>query len=833
MKKILILLIGLVSLTIHAQTVEQMNKYMRFVPSNMKASDINPSDIPSEDILRQMGLSEEEISEAMDYKYQRGKYNPNYIDTTGAETTLVQSDLFYGSMNDSLFDLNDSIIYPSAKIYGQDFFRNNSISFFSRAYDNQAPDNYLLGENDELTISIWGLAEHSEVVTVSESGYINSRIAGRIYVGSKNLKTVKSLVRNRMNSFFDLKKSQFDLTLNYSRVISVNIIGEVFNPGSYSIPATNTAFNALVAAGGPSQIGSVRNIYLMRDGKTIDSLDVYKFLFDPSTSQDLFMQNNDYLYVPVAANVVDLKGEVNRPYTYEVKSGDKLVDMIKYAGGFTKMAYKNGITIKRIDNNSVKTITVDEVGADNLNLINGDEILVNSIQGIPTDLVYINSSTGVSGEYQFSEGERVYDMLLKSNSFSDDLFLESAYLVRTSEDYTKDYIILNIAEIVQEPTSESNILIQEYDELFFLSKRDYMDDFELTISGAVRLPNTFSFGEGINLADVLMMAGGLAQEASGAKIDISRIVDYDAETNQIKSKRTLVRSFDISNDGDLSDEALNFPLEPYDQVAVRVNPDYQEVRTIVLTGEVQFPGVYSLLSKDETIAEVINRAGGLKSSADMSAVKMYRNTKVEESPDNEIDFFEDDEEIVNGFFSDGEFVQIVPLNEEKDKMNKIEKSYIEKYIPVHLELKKAMKYDNSKYNIVLNDRDSIHISAKQDLITITGALSNFDQTSISVPHLERRANYYINNYAGGFTKHNVKENTLVISPSGKVAKAKDFGLFILYPRVEMGSTIKLTEDIKIKRQKPEPVDWTKVLESTVTKISALASLYILYLSRQQ
>ena len=239
------------------------------------------------------------------------------------------------------------------------------------------------------------------------------------------------------------------------------------------------------------------------------------------------------------------------------------------------------------------------------------------------------------------------------------------------------------------------------------------------------------------------------------------------------------------------------------------------------------------MSKDETIAEVINRAGGLKSSADMSSVKMYRNTKVENIPDNEIDFFEDDEEIVNGFFSDGEFVQIVPLNEEKDKINKVGKSYIEKYIPIHLELKKAMKYDNSKYNIVLNDMDSIHISAKQDLITITGAISNFDQTSISVPYLERRANYYINNYAGGFTKHNVKENTLVISPSGKVTKAKDFGLFILYPRVEMGSTIKLTEDIKIKRQKPEPVDWTKVLESTVTKISALASLYILYLSRQQ
>ena len=833
MKKILILLIGLVSLHAHAQTIEQMQKYMRFVPSNMKASDINPSDIPSEDVLRQMGLSDKEISEAMDYKYQIGKYNPNFIDTSSTETSLIQSNLLYNSMSDSLFEFKDSIIYPSAKIYGQDFFRNNSISFFTRAYDNQAPDNYLLGENDELTISIWGLAEHSEVVTVSESGYINSSIAGRIYVGSKNFKTVKSLVRNRMNSFFDLKKSQFDLKLNYSRVISVNIIGEVFNPGSYSIPATNTLFNALVAAGGPSQIGSVRNIYLMRDGKTIDSLDVYKYLFDPSTSQDLFMQNNDYIYVPVASNVIDLKGEVNRPYSYEVKSGDKLVDLIKYAGGFTKMAYKNGITVKRIFNNSIKTITVDEVGTDNLDLNNGDEITVNSIQGIPTDLVYVNSSTGISGEYQFTEGERVYDMVLKSNSLSDDLFLESAYLVRTSKDYSKDYIVLDIEQIVHDPTSQFNILLNEYDELFFLSNRDYRDDFEVTISGAVRLPNTFSYGVGINLADILMMSGGLAQEASGAKIDISRIVDYDAEKNQIKPKRTLVRSFNISNDGKLSNEAMNFTLEPFDQVAVRVNPNYQKVRTITLSGEVKFPGVYSLISKDETVAEVIKRAGGLKISADMGAVKMYRYTKVEESPDNMIDFFEDDEEIVNGFFSEGEFVQIIPLNEEKDKMNELDKSFIDKYIPVHLELKKAMKYNNSKYNIVLHDMDSIHISAKQDLITITGALSNFEQTSISVPHLERRANYYINNYAGGFTKHNIKENTLVISPSGKVAKAKDFGLFILYPRVKMGSTIKITEDIKIKRQKPEPVDWTKVLESTVTKISALASLYILYLSRQQ
>ena len=277
---------------------------------------------------------------------------------------------------------------------------------------------------------------------------------------------------------------------------------------------------------------------------------------------------------------------------------------------------------------------------------------------------------------------------------------------------------------------------------------------------------------------------------------------------------------------------MYFELEPYDQVAVRINPDFEQVRSIILSGEVKYPGQYSLTKKDETIADIIKRAGGLKEYGDANAVKMYRMTRELESPINDIDFYEDDEEIVNGFFSDGEFVQIVPLNEEIEKKDMLNKSYFHKYTPVHINLSKAIKYNNSRYNIVLNDQDSIYIPRTQDLISITGALSNFEETSISVPFMERRANYYINNFAGGFSKHNVKSNTLVISPSGSVAKAKDFGLFILYPRVQKGSTIKITEDVKIKRKKPEPVDWTRVLESTVTKISALASLYILYLSRQ-
>ena len=423
------------------------------------------------------------------------------------------------------------------------------------------------------------------------------------------------------------------------------------------------------------------------------------------------MQNNDYLYVPSAQNLIEIKGEVNKPYTYESKEDDKLIDLIKYAGGFTKLAYKNGIAVNRIDGNSIKTITVDEVGSKNLSLKNGDEIMVNSIQGIPSDFVYIHSSTGVSGEYQFSIGEKIYDMLLKSNSLSDDLFLESAYLVRTSsDDYSKEYLILDIAGIVENPNSESNITIEEYDEIFFLSKRDYMDEFEVSITGGVRLPNTFSYGKGLNLSDLILMSGGLVQKSAGAKIDISRIADYDAETNVLQAKRTIVRSFKISNDGKIDDEAANFNLEPYDQVAIRINPDYEPVRTVAITGEVEYPGIYSLKSKDETIVDLILRAGGIKSTGDADAVRMYRMMEIEEKPKNEIDYYEDDEEIVNGFFSEGEFVQIIPVNGESDEpVNKIDKSYVSKYTPVHVNLDKGMKYRKSKYNIVLHDLDSINI----------------------------------------------------------------------------------------------------------------------------
>ncbi|MBJ10659.1 MAG: hypothetical protein CMP66_04275 [Flavobacteriales bacterium] len=832
MKKIILFaLTVLLYCTAIAQS-DVSKQYMRFAPSNLNASNVNPSDIPSEQVLRQMGLSESEIQEAMDFKYQKGKYNPNAVDSSAFDFKKNRADNLYLAMGDTAF-FNDSVQYPIGKIFGQDMFRNNDLNFFNRAFDAQAPENYLLAEGDELTISIWGMADHSENVVVNKKGYISTSRAGRIYIGGKNFKTAKSLIKNRMGNYYDLNRSQLDVTLSYSRVITVNIVGEVFNPGSYTIPATNTAFNALIAAGGPSQIGSVRNIYLRRNGKTVDSLDVYAFLFDPTSSQNLFMQNNDYLYVAPAEKIVEVKGAVNRPYTFEAKAGDVVADMIRYAGGFTAKAYRNGITVRRIDGNNIKTLTLDATASQNLQLKSGDEIVVNSILGIPSNVVKVNSSTGVSGDYEFVKGETVYDVMLKSNSLTEETFVEKAYLVRTKSDFTKEYIVLEIANIISDFTSASNITLQEYDELYIFSQRDFIDEFKIDVNGGVRSAGTFHYGEGLTLGDALVLAGGMVQESGGGKVEISRVVDYDVANNQLSPKRAIVQGYPITNEGELSENALAYELKPYDQVSIRLNPDFEEVRTVQLMGEVNFPGTYTLLSREETVADLIERAGGLKSHADANSVQMYRWMTVEKEANNMIDFYEDDEEIVNGFFSNGKFVQIIPTNEEEESLITKNKEYMDLYNPVYLHLAKALKHPKSKYNLVLQDRDSISIPITNDVVTITGALEHLSNNAISAPYFDgARANYYVNNFAGGFTKHNVKENTFVVYASGKVKKATDLGLFVLYPKVEPGATIKVTEDIKIKRQKPEPVDWTRVLEGTITKISAIASLYILYLSRQ-
>ena len=835
MKKYFLLLLVLNFLTFNIQAQDKLDiskintSFLKFLPSNKSASDLRPSDIPSSQVLKQIGLSDSEIQEALDFKYSRGNYSEIKKDTNTSFSSLQK---LYSAFDDTL--IVDSTSFPKAKIFGQDIFRNQDLSFFQKALDAKAPENYKVGPGDEISISIWGFNEFSETLEVDERGYISPSSYGRIYVKGITFKNMRSILKKKFSTFFDMQNSEIDVSLSYSRVITVNIIGEVYNPGSFTIPAINTAFNALIASGGPNQIGSVRNVYIKRDGKTVDSLDVYKFLFDPQISNDIYMQDGDYIFIPPAKNIVEIIGEVNRPYTYEAKDGESVGDMIKYSGGFTTTAFRDILTLKRLDYNNLKVYDVNKADINIENVLDGDQIVINKISNKISNVVTVKGDVGVSGDYEFKENEKVLDLLNRAKCISNKTFLEKVYIIRLNEDRSKQHLSINLNNIISDPEHDDNILLNEFDIIHVLSVDEFDDEFFISVQGAVRSAGTFSFGNGMNLQSALILSGGVTQQAQGSRVEVSRIMEYDIATNKLKPRRTVVKNIEIGNDLVLSESAEDFILQPFDQIFVRSNPEFEPAENITILGEVKYPGTYSILRKNEKVSSLIKRAGGLTNYAYVDGVKMFRKFKVKESISKESLEMNISDDLKKSILNSPDVAAIyaneVQVKSEaffaEENSTKISKESLD---IVYLNLDKALKNNESKFNLVLNKGDSIIIPQILDVVHISGELMNLEGNSISAPFFSRkRANYYVKNFAGGFSKENDRSNTIVVYPNGIAKKSRNFVLFKISPKVTKGSTIRVaSKNVKQKKIKESKVDWNKQIENAMLKISAILTLWVL------
>jgi protein involved in polysaccharide export with SLBB domain len=630
-----------------------------------------------------------------------------------------------------------------------------------------------------------------------------------------------------------MQNSEIDVSLSYSKVITVNIVGEVYNPGSYVIPSINTAFNALISSNGPTQIVTVRNIYIKRNGKTVDSLDVYKFLFDPKKSHDIYLQDGDYLFVPPAKNLIEISGAVNRPYTYEAKDNESVSDMVRYAGGFSAKAYKDIITLKRLDYNDMRVFDVHSNDFDSESVYNGDELIVNHISNKLSNVITINGNIGVAGEYEYKNGEKLLELLNRAKCISQKTFLEKVYIIRLNSDRTKSHIAINLESILEDETHSDNILMQEYDIVNVMSIDDFDDNFNISVEGAVRNPGDFNFGDGMSLQSALFLAGGLTQQAEGSRVEISRIMEYDINSNKLKPRRAIVKNVKVGNDLVLSQEAENFELQPYDQIFVRSNPDFEPVINVQILGEVKYPGTYSILRKNEKISSLIKRSGGLTSYAYLDGVKMYRKFEVTTVNDEEIKDMNISDELKRTILNDPEAASIYTEELESynnEIFNSEPKSSKQINLDmVYLDLEKALKSNQSKHNLVLNEGDSIIIPKTMDVVHITGELMNLQGNSISAPYFSsKRANYYVKNFAGGFSKLNDRSNTVVVYPNGIAKKSKNFLFFKLSPKVSKGSTIRVSSKIKKdKRKNKGKIDWNQQIENAMLKLSAVLTLWVL------
>ena len=792
---------------------------VNFLPSNVNPYELKPSDIPSELVLKQMGLSEDEIKEALEFKYSKGAYSDNTIDSTSGFSEKISA--FYKNLgNDE--SLEDTIIFPKAKIYGQEIFRSNDINYYQKATNPNAPNNYEIGPGDQLSIAVWGNSDYTDVVKVDEGGYISPSGFGRIYVKGLTFQNAKSLIRKKLGMY----NSKMEVTLIYSRVILVNIVGEVYKPGSYAIPAINTAFNALMVADGPTQIGSVRDIYIKRNGEIVDSLDVYKFLFKADSYKDIYLQDGDYILVSSANTLVEVKGEVNRPYTYEVKNSDNLKDLIKFAGGYTPEASKNIITLKRFENDNLLVHDVHQKDLSNTKLKSADEIIVNKIQRKTSNFISLEGTVGVEGDYEFLDGEKILDLLQRTNCINEYLYSERAFVLRKLEDGSRKSISVDLESVLQNPEGQSNIKLKEYDIVKVMSKDDFYDSYFVSVFGSVRNPRELSFGKGMKLSEAIELCGGFKLESSGGRVEISRVLEMDSDN--LTPKRSVVLVSSINSDLSLITEHSNFILQNSDQIFVRMNPDFKEPANVMISGQVVYPGTYSLISDGDRISDLIERSGGLTVNAFPEGVRLYRKTKIKEK---EIINQIIPEEFKEAILSDTTLYNLYSedlLESEISKSSSLTETGEFEYTIVSFDMNKALKVD-SKHNILLLESDSLVIPKSKDIVYVTGSLFNYEAGGgISVPYSGiKRADYYINNFAGGYAKSNDRGRTVVVYPNGSVKKSIDLGLFAISPKVTKGSTIRLISKEEVVKSKVIPVDWNQAIENTLVKITGLMSLYLL------
>jgi protein involved in polysaccharide export with SLBB domain len=737
---------------------------------------LSPSEIPSESVLRALGLSQDQINQAMLYK--SSEVNPS-SDIEAFEEPVELEEIG--------LDLDtEEMIRPALveilgdPVFGQTVFRNDRIQFFESAKDVIAPDNYKIGIGDKLALSVWGFSDYNEQFTITANGHIDSKLVGRVYLKGLSFDGARKLLKRKFSQVLDLTRSEMDITLQYSRDIRVNIVGEVLNPGSYNIAAVNSAFNAMVVVGGPTELGSVRNILVKRKGKTTDTLDVYEYLGQPTDFTPPFLEDGDHLVVPVQGAVVSVLGEVRRPLRYEIREGEGLADVIAYAGGLKAAAYRKNIQIVRFKDSEEIMIDVNldslNLGGKTLTLVDGDKVLVRAVPEGYTNIVSATGAFRVTGDFELKAGDRLSDLLKKTEGLLYDAYMDRGYILRLNPDMTSSYLSMNIGAILENPTSTDNIELKPFDKVQVLSKRDFEDAFNVWVYGAVRAEGELVYGAGLTLKDALFLAGGLKPEAANKRVEVSRMINLSEEGKRIDPIRKVVKTLQINHDLRVGAEADDFQLQPYDQVFVRVNPAFDAPEVVSLLGEVNYPGTYSILTKDEKVSSLIERAGGLRDYAFPDGVKMHR----------------------------------LRIGD------------------VYLNMAKAIKKPNSKYDLVLSAGDTIDVPKLLDLVTITGAIANFDGHAISSPYFGKRANYYVRNFAGGFNKSSQRSKTYVVHANGIIKKTINLGLFKIYPKVTQGSeVVVMYKPEKADKSKRPPVDWNKVIENTTIKVTGILTLWLL------
>lgn len=810
-------------------------------PANIKVDDLTDAQIEQyvkraelmgysesqlDGFARAQGVSAVESQKLKDrlQKIKRNKQQPKNVDarqqsgntTTGRQVNgAAQPDSLRNkkSLQDSL-----RIDENKLKVFGSDLFKNSEITFEPNLR-MATPSSYIIGPDDEILLDISGDNEASYKLPVSPDGNITVEYVGKIAVSGLSVAAAKNKIQQRLSGTYPAIRSgntQIDVNIGNIRSIRITLTGAVTKPGTYTLPSLATVFNALYASGGPGENGTYRKIQVIRNNQVVTTIDLYDFLANGIQRGNIRLQDQDIIHIPVYGSRVQFEGEVKRPAIFETVSGESLLDLVKYAGGFSEDAYTAKIKVlqKTDKERSVKDIYADQFA--DYSPKAGDQFIVEPILERFANRISILGAVFRPGLYGMEPGMTLKQLIEQADGVREDAFLERGIINRLRADNTAELINFNVREVLAGTVAD--IPLKREDKVEIASIFDLRDEYKFTVQGEVRLPGDFPFASNATLGDLIQKAGGLNEAAKNARIEIARRLK-NRDVSDPSSSQTI--QVDIK-DGIVSD--LNVELQPYDVITVLGDAGFRTQRQVKIEGEVLFPGIYTISREDERISDIIKRAGGLTSYAYTEGASLKRTgvskLKAEEKKEKERLKKEMAKDSVEEVESEDEFdkeTTAVNANAKNSALAKVSQQQgasateIEPSDLVGIELNKILINPHQRGDLLVLDGDIITVPKELETVKVMGEVLNPN----NVVYVKGKSLKYYVNQAGGFTDNALKKRVFVQYANGAV-KGKDG----VYPEVKPGAEIIVPK--RAPREKMNVQAWVGL----GTGIASLAAIIV-------
>lgn len=697
---------------------------------------------------RQRGkrIEQDELKNGRLSKDKSNKQKGTTEDEYFSEEELSMTEDYFTS---PLENRDSLLLAEKDSVFGRDIFKNRELTF-EPSLNIATPRNYRLGPGDEVIIDIYGANQATIKDMISSEGSITVDILGPIYLNGKTIDEANAFLRKKLSTIYagldSNEESQTDivLSLGETRSITINVLGEVETPGTYTLSGFATAFHALYSAGGIKDPGSIRKIRVTRRGKTISTIDAYDFIMNGNSQSNIRLEDGDAVIVPAYSNLVKLDGQVKRPMYFEMKEGETMQNLLDYAGGFAKGAYTQNITIIRQGLTNYEVLSVENQDYGTFKIQEGDEVTVSKLQERYQNRISLRGAVTQPGLYQLST--KIYSvktLIDRAGGLMPEAFTSRAVLHREKTDRSLEVVSVDLRGIMNGSTQD--IILRNNDELFIPSINDMKEYETVSISGEVANPGMYPFADNTTLEDLVMMAGGLNAGASIARVDISRRIT-DLTGTEANNEISKMYTFSLK-EGFVIDGTPGFILEPYDEVIVRSSPSYSTQKYVTVSGEANFTGNFTLTERDERLSELVKKAGGITKFAYAEGARLVRQISDAERKQME--------EVLSKAKLSGDSLAL----SGKELGN-------EYYVAINLD--KAIAEPGSFYDIVLREGDRLEIPTYSNIVRVSGAV----QSPNAITYRPKSNYKYYIEEAGGYADRARKRRAYVIHMNGHITRAK-------------------------------------------------------------